>query len=187
MRVTEGDVNFDKCLANRFSSSIKYSVLIVCVLWSVFVHARGKMTQEKYGLGLTVTVAASESELLQAVEEVVGDGIIQGSKEYNKDEYIMGAEQADSISVFPRWDGPGRAFYKVRRNALDPRNFKDSVDSGTLAVRYVVQHSDDRNTILKIDALFVDDLHLRPHASNGSVEGAEYAAIQDHLDRKSVV
>ena len=69
----------------------------------------------------------------------------------------------------------------MRKNALDPRNFKDSGDSGTLAVRYVLQPVDDQNTILKIDAVFVDDFHRRAHASNGSVEGAEYAAIQDHL------
>jgi hypothetical protein len=45
----------------------------------------------------------------------------------------------------------------------------------------VVQPGDDKNTVLKIDAIFVDDFHRRPHLSNGSVEGAEYAAIKDHL------
>jgi len=69
----------------------------------------------------------------------------------------------------------------VRHNALDPRNFKDSGDSGTLAVRYVVQHLDEKNTILKIDAVFVDDFHRRAHLSNGSVESAEYKDVQDHL------
>jgi len=144
------------------------------------LHARGKST-ESYGMGLSVSVPASEQELVQAVQDVVSDGIIQGSKEYNKDEYVAGAEAADSTPVFPKWTGPGQAFYKLRKNALDPRNFKDSGDSGTLAVRYVVQPGDDKNTVLKIDAIFVDDFHRRPHLSNGSVEAAEYAAIQDHL------
>ena len=132
-------------------------------------------------MGLTVNVPASEAEVLQAVQDVVADGIIQGSKEYNKDEYISGAEAADSSVLFAKWSGPGRVFYKVRQNALDPRNFKDSGDSGTLAVRYVVQPADEKNSILKIDAIFVDDFHRRVHQSNGSVETAEYAAIQDHL------
>src|SRR6266851_7076736 len=144
------------------------------------LHARGKST-ESYGMGLSVSVPASDRDLLQAVQDVAADGIIQGSKEYNKDEYVGGADAADTTSVFPKWIGSGKVFYKVRQNALDPRNFKDGGDSGTLAVRYVVQPGDDKSTILKIDAIFVDDFHRRPHLSNGSVEAAEYAAIQDHL------
>jgi len=144
------------------------------------LQARGKST-ESYGMGLKVSVPASERDVLQAVQDVAADGIIQGSKEYNKDEYVGGADAADTTSVFPKWTGSGKVFYKVRQNALDPRNFKDGGDSGTLAVRYVVQPGDDKSTILKIDAIFVDDFHRRPHLSNGSVEAAEYAAIQDHL------
>ena len=132
-------------------------------------------------MGLSISVPATEQELLQTVQAVVGDGIIEGSREYNKDEYIAGAKAADQTSVFPKWTGPGQVFYKLRENALDPRNFKDGGDSGMLAVRYVVQHGDDKNTILKIDAVFVDDSHLRPHASDGSVEAAEFKEIQDHL------
>jgi hypothetical protein len=151
------------------------------ILWIPLLFARDKSPQETYGDGLSVSVPATEKELLQAVEDVAADGIIQGSKEYNKDEYIAGAELADSTPVFSKWTGSGRVFYKVRKNALDPRNFKDSGDSGTLAVRYAVQSGDDKSTLLKIDAIFVDDFHHRSHPSNGSVEAAEYAAIQDHL------
>ena len=155
--------------------------LFLCLISSVPAPAREKPSQESFGMGLSVNVPATEAEVLQAVQDVVADGIIQGSKEYNKDEYISGAEAADSSVLFAKWSGPGRVFYKVRQNALDPRNFKDSGDSGTLAVRYVVQAADEKNSILKIDAIFVDDFHRRVHASNGSVETAEYAAIQDHL------
>lgn len=143
--------------------------------------ARSKNSVETYGAGLSVSVPVSEQELLQAIEDVAADGIIQGTKEYNKDEYISGAEAADATPVFEKWSGAGRVFYKVRKNALDPRNFKDTSDAGTLAVRYIVQHGDDKNTILKIDAVFFDDLHLRIHPSNGSVEAAEYKDIQSHL------
>ncbi len=143
--------------------------------------AARKSTQEAYGQGLTVGIPVTEQELVQAVQDVVADGIIQGTKEYNKDEYVAGAESVSSTPVFPRWSSPGQVFYKVRQNALDPRNFKDSGDTGTLAVRYVVQHQDEKNTILKIDAIFLDDPHRRAHLSNGSVEAAEYKDIQDHL------
>lgn len=145
------------------------------------LYGRGKSPEKSYGMGLSVGVPAPEPELMQAVQDVVADGIIQGSKEYNKDQYISGAEAVDSSPLFPQWAGSGKVFYKVRANALDPRNFKDGGDSGTLVVRYVVQHGDDKNTILKIDAIFVDDFHRRTHASNGSVEAAEYSAIQEHL------
>ena len=48
----------------------------------------------------------------------------------------------------------GRVIYKVRTEALDPRNFKDSSDVGTLVVRYVVMPQGEKNTVLRIDALF---------------------------------
>jgi len=162
---------------NRISHLVAWFVLLLSAARPL--GARDKPSTESPGL--SVSVPATQAELLQAVRDVVADGIIQGSKEYNKDEYVGGAENADSTEAFPKWTGAGQVFYKVKKNALDPRNFKDSGDSGTLAVRYVVQPQDDKNTILKIDAIFVDDFHRRAHASNGSVEGAEYAAIQDHL------
>ena len=163
------------------------TVLAVFVVWFAVTvassagAAREKSTPETYGAGLSVRVPVSEQELLQAVEDVADDGIIQGTKEYNKDEYVSGAVIADHTPVFDKWSGQGRVFYKVRKNALDPRNFKDTNDAGTLAVRYVVQHAGDKSTILKIDAVFLDDLHLRIHPSNGSVEAAEYKDIQGHL------
>jgi Skp family chaperone for outer membrane proteins len=156
-------------------------LLCALIVLPVSGAARGKSTPSDYGAGLSVSVPVSEQELVQAVEDVADDGIIQGTKEYNKDEYVSGAVIAEHTRAFDKWTGRGRVFYKVRENALDPRNFKDTNDEGTLAVRYVVQHNDDKNAILKIDAVFLDDLHLRLHASDGSVEAAEYKAIQDHL------
>ncbi|MBZ5687034.1 MAG: SH3 domain-containing protein [Acidobacteriia bacterium] len=108
--------------------------------------------------------------------------MIRGTKEYNKDEFVSGAEVATSTPVFPAWTEGGKVFYKVRLNALDPRNFKDSGDVGTLAVRYVVQGQDEKHTVLRIDAIFVEDFRHVAHASNGSVETAEYKDIHDHLD-----
>jgi hypothetical protein len=135
-----------------------------------------------YGMGLIVNVPFPESEVAQVVEDVIHNGIIRGTKEYNKDEYITGASAASSTRVFPEWTEGGKVFYKVRLKALDPRNFKNSSDVGTLAVRYVVQPQGDKNTVLHIDARFVEDFRHIAHASNGSVESAEYKDIHDHLD-----
>jgi hypothetical protein len=171
--------SFSSSLCRKHLSVLTLSLMMFTSLW---LDARSKAPQDTdAAAGLSVSVPANERDLLQAVQDVSADGIIQGTAEYNKDEYIAGADAVDSTTAFAKWTGAGQVFYKVRKNALDPRNFMDSGDSGTLAVRYVVQPQDDKNSILKIDAVFVDDFHRRAHASNGSVEGAEYAAIQDHL------
>jgi hypothetical protein len=78
-----------------------------------------------YGEGLIVNIPMPESEVEQVVEDVAGNGVIRGTKEYNKDEFVAGAKAADSSHVFPTWDQGGKVFYKVRMQAIDPRNFKD--------------------------------------------------------------
>jgi Skp family chaperone for outer membrane proteins len=153
---------------------------LVVALCACLVNAKSKPAED-YGGGLSVSVPGTDQELLQAVQDVVADGIIEGSKEYNKDEYVSGAETVSETRVFPKWSGTGKVFYKIKKNALDPRNFKDSGDSGVLAVRYIVQTGDAKGTLLKIEAIFVDDNHHAQHLSNGSVEAGEYKDIQDHL------
>ncbi len=136
----------------------------------------------QYGAGLIVNVPFPESEVVQVVQDVVQNGIIRGSKEYEKDEYISHATAESSTRAFPAWTGDGKAFYKVRAHALDPLNFKESGDVGTLAVRYVVQAQGDTNSVLRIHAVFVEDFRHTAHPSNGSVESAEYKDIHDRLD-----
>jgi len=136
----------------------------------------------QYGAGLIVNVPFSESEVTQVVQDVIQDGIIRGTKEYNKDQYVMGATAVSTTRVFSEKVENGKVFYKIRLKALDPRNFKDSGDSGTLAVRYIVQPQGTDHTILRIDARFVEDFRRTSHPSNGSVENAEYKDIHDRLD-----
>jgi hypothetical protein len=143
-------------------------------------HGREKDVLQ-YGAGLIVNVPLPEPEVAQVVEDVAQNTFIRGTKEYNKDEYVAGAVAATATPVFPAWTEGGKVFYKVRKQALDPRNFKDSGDVGTLAVRYVVQPQGDKNTVLRIDALFVEDFRHSVHQSNGSVESSEYKDIQDRL------
>jgi hypothetical protein len=135
-----------------------------------------------YGEGLVVNVPLPASEVEQVVEDVAQNGVIRGTKEYNKDEFVSGAKAAATSHVFPAWTEGGKVFYKVREQALDPRNFKDSSDSGTLVVRYVVQPQGEKNAVLRIDALFKEDYRHVVHQSDGSVETAEYNDIREHVE-----
>jgi hypothetical protein len=159
-----------------------YIFLLLLLVSAAYGRGHDKKKNEDYGQGFSTEISASESDVLEAVKAVVNDGMIQGSKEYNNDRYIEKADYADSSSLFPAWDGPGKVFYKVRKNVLAPTNFKESNDEGTLAVRYVVQSKDANRTILRIDAVFVEDFRRVAHASDGSVEGAEYRDVQDRVD-----
>jgi hypothetical protein len=171
---------------------VRFSVTKASLLWIVLfllVASAGipLLAHEKdgvpYGEGLIVNIPLPINEVTQAVRDVVDSGVIRGTKEYSKDEnYVKKAEPAEKTSVFPAWKDPGTVFYKIRKQALDPWNFKNSSDVGTLAVRYVVQPQGDKNTVLRIDALFVEDDRHTAHPSNGSVENAEYKDIQEHLD-----
>jgi hypothetical protein len=157
------------------------TVFLLLAVAAIPSHGREKDVLE-YGAGLIVNIPLPEPEVAEVVGDVAQNTIIRGTKEYNKDEYITGAVAATSTSVFPAWTEGGKVFYKVRRQALDPRNFKDSGDLGTLAVRYVVQVQGYRETVLRIDALFVEDFRHTVHLSNGSVESSEYRDIRERLD-----
>ncbi|HZP63550.1 MAG TPA: hypothetical protein VFB28_09070 [Terriglobales bacterium] len=146
------------------------------------LFAREKTKKEDYGLGYSTEVPGPEAEVLQALQDVVNNGIIEGSKEYSKDKYIEKAVAADSSPLFEPWSGGGKVLYKVRTQVLSPTNFKDSNDEGTLAVRYILQSKTAEKSILRIDAVFVEDFRHTVHRSNGSVESAEYKDIQDHLE-----
>ncbi len=161
-------------------------VALILVIWISLtspLQARENAKKVDYGTGLSVEIESPESEVLQAVADVADDGIIQGTREYNKDENISGASSAASTPVYPAWTGPGKAFYKVRAEALDPRNFKEGGDVGTLAVRYIVQTAGPAKTTLRIDAVFVEDFRRTVHPSNGMVESSEYKDITDRLDQ----
>ena len=171
---------------SKKSGSSSTSLWKIALVLMVLVAASQLPAREKdstqYGIGLIVNVPFPESEVAQVVQDVVQNGIIRGTKEYNKDEYVEGAAGVDSTRAFKAWTEGGRVFYKVRLKAIDPRNFKNGSDVGTLAVRYVVQPQGDKNTVLHIDAVFVEDYRKVSHASNGSVESAEYKDIHDRLD-----
>jgi hypothetical protein len=170
-----------KPAAHSTASLWAIGLVVACLIAALQLSAKEKDAAQ-YGMGLIVNLPFPESEVAQVVQDVIQNGIIRGTKEYNKDEYITGAVAASSTRVFPEPAEGGKVFYKIRLKAIDPRNFKDSSDVGTLAVRYVVQAQGEKNTVLRIDARFVEDFRHIAHASNGSVEGAEYKDIHDHLE-----
>ncbi|MGA2921420.1 MAG: hypothetical protein ABSE28_09965 [Candidatus Sulfotelmatobacter sp.] len=156
-------------------------LLFTLLTFAVPLAARDK-EKVSYGEGLIVNIPVPAAEVEQVVQDVAQNGVIRGTKEYNKDEFVAGAKVAESSNAFPAWDQGGKVIYKVRTQAIDPRNFKDSSDVGTLAVRYVVLPQGENNTVLRIDALFKEDFRHIVHPSNGSVENAEYKDIREHLD-----
>jgi hypothetical protein len=169
-----------------FPEILGIALVVIVLVVALFIPALQLSAREKdaiqYGAGLIINLPFPESEVSQVLQDVVQNGIIRGTKEYEKDEYVSGAVAVDSTKVFAPWLEGGKVFYKVRLNALDPRNFKDSGDVGTLAVRYVLQPQGEKNSILRINAVFVEDFRRVAHASNGSVEGAEYKDIHDRLE-----
>ncbi len=180
--VTQGHIPAAKHYVTR---SHGLAIAMLLVFWLTFAVAplRGRdKKHEDYGLGFSTEITAPESEVVQAVEAIIDNGIIQGSFEYNKDKYIEHASSATSSPLFPEWKNPGKVFYKVREKVLAPANFKETRDEGTLAVRYVVQSRDATRTILRIDAVFVEDFRRTVHPSDGNVESAEFRDIQDHVD-----
>jgi hypothetical protein len=162
------------------------TALILAVVAASPVAGRDK-EKISYGEGLIVNIPMREAEVEQVVEDVAQNGIIRGTKEYNKDEFVSGAKAATSSAVFPAWAEGGKVFYKVREQAIDPRGFKDGGDVGTLVVRYVVQPQGDKNTVLRINALFEESFRKTVHPSNGAVESAEYKDIHDHLEAIQVM
>ena len=163
-------------------------LLLVLLVFGMALPVAGRDKDKlPYGEGLIVNIPLPESEVEKIVVEVAQNGVIRGTKEYNKDEFISGAKQAPSTHAFATWEEGGKVFYKVREQAIDPRNFKDSGDVGTLAVRYVVLAQGDKNTVLRIDAVFVEDFRHTVHQSNGSVESSEYKDIQEHIEAVEVM
>jgi hypothetical protein len=163
-----------------------FAFVFVYLIGATSLSARAK-DGVQYGAGLIMNVPFPENEVEQVVQDVVQNGIIRGTKEYNKDEYVSGANAESTVRVFPRWTEGGKVFYKVRMHALDPRNFKDSGDLGTLAVRYVVQPQGEKNSIVHINAVFVEDFRRTVHQSNGSVESAEFKDIHDRLEELALM
>jgi len=131
--------------------------------------------------GFRMDLPNSEADVLTAVQAVAGDNIIHGTYVYEREKILNEAVAEKSSSYFGSWKGDGHVFYKVRRDALAPRNFKNSSDIGVITVRYLVRATSNAVTHLEIFAVFVEDGTNRVHPSNSTVETSEFAEIQKQL------
>ena len=178
---------FSAKACSRTGSHLRFFFALLLLLAAAVPLPAREKEKLSYGEGFIVNVPLPASEVQQVVEDIAQNGMIRGTKEYNKDEFVGGAKASTSSRVFPAWTEGGKVFYKVREHAIDPRNFKDSGDVGTLVVRYVVQPQGEKNTVLRIDALFEEEFRHTVHPSNGSVESSEYKDIQEHLEAIEVM
>jgi hypothetical protein len=133
------------------------------------------------GTGFAVELPYTEPDVASIVQSVADDHIVRGTYVYEREKVLNDALSANTSNSFGAWQGPGRAFYKVRKDALAPRNFKDSADIGVITVRYIVHGTSPNSTHLEILAVFVEDGTKRVHPSNISVESAEFTEIQNQL------
>jgi hypothetical protein len=138
--------------------------------------------EQLVGAGIVHEFPASLGEVRQAVVAVVGDQIIHGTKVFDKDPILTGAEVVEATPLFSAWQGPGEVFYKIRKNAVAPRNFMESADQGTIGVRFVIIPVNDQRTRVRIDAIYVESAHRRNHISDGTVEKSEMKEVKERLE-----
>jgi hypothetical protein len=132
--------------------------------------------------GFVTEFTAPLTDVLQALQEVLQDGIIHGTYVFEKEKTLTGATVVDSTPLFEPWTGQGKVFYKVRTEVIAPRHFRESADLGAIAVRYVIQSISPERTRLRIDAVYVEEAHRTVHPSDGTVETSEYKEIKNRLD-----
>lgn len=133
--------------------------------------------------GFAIDLKASEADVTKAVQYVTQDQIIHGTQVYAREDELTDAEAATSSPYYGTWTGEGHVFYKIRRNALAPRHFKNSSDVGVITVRYIVLGVAPNRTHLQIDAVFIEDGSKRVHESDTTVETSEFAEIQGQIVR----
>jgi hypothetical protein len=174
--------NFRRLRMRKLSPRSLTIILLGGLYIALAVEPRpAQAAQQLRSSGFAGEFVASKVDVLQAVNEVLEDQIIHGTWIFDKDRTLMGATVETSTPLFPPWQGPGQAFYKIRKDAIAPRHFMDSADQGTIAVRYIVIPEQEGRTRVRIDAVYVENTHRTVHASDGTVESSEYKAIQEHL------
>ena len=132
--------------------------------------------------GITREFSAPLTDVRQAVIATQKDHIIHGTKVFEREPILTGAEAAESSELFEPWSDPGEVYYKIRKDAVAPRHFIATGDQGTIAVRYVVTPVDADRTRVRIDAVYYETAHRESHASDGTVEKSEMKEVKDALD-----
>ena len=133
-------------------------------------------------LGMVREFSAPVADVREAVINVQKDRIIHGTKVFEREPILTGAEDVASSPLFEPWTGPGEVYYKIRRDSIAPRHFLQSQDIGTIGVRYVVIPVAPDRTRVKVDAVYIETAHRTVHASDGTVERSEMDEIKNGLD-----
>jgi len=89
----------------------------------------------------SAVLEGKETDIVEAVEDVVKDTVIHGTFVYDKEKTFGGAEDEKSSKAFAQWTGGGKVYYKVAHDALAPRNFKGSEDQGTITAAWHKRNS----------------------------------------------
>jgi hypothetical protein len=144
--------------------------------------ARGTPQKPLATPGMVREFSAPLDDVRQAVASVQQDHTIHGTKMFDKDSALAGAQATDSSPLFEPWQGPGEVFYKTRSNVIAPRHFLTSADNGTVAVRYVITSVTPDRTRVRVDAVYVESSHRIAHPSDGTVEKEELKEIKDTLE-----
>jgi hypothetical protein len=129
----------------------------------------------------TATLQSPYETALVIVKQVVEDGIIRGSTEYQREYQITGASSAPGAGGFAAADASSEVLVKSKTGALAPTHFRGSNDSGMVRVLYRLQALGPKTTLLEIEAEFIDDGQHRRFRSDGSVEAAEFNEIDRRL------
>jgi hypothetical protein len=173
--------NCSRYRAISFRNCFKTGFLSVLILIAGAVRLQADSRNESSGNVFDLN--APESVVAGIVRDVASDSIVSGTYVYEKDKILTGAHPEHSSSAFAPLQGPGTVFYKVLGNALSPRHFNNSADVGTITVRYVVVAEGPARTQVSIYAVFVEDGRRKAHASDGSVERAEFDRIQELVEK----
>jgi hypothetical protein len=155
--------------------------LLLCILLTGKAHLATAKDRDLPSPGYVKEFAAPLADVLQALDEILHDGIIHGTYVFDREKTLTGATVVDSTPLFESWKDLGHVFYKIRKDAIAPRHCLDTGDQGTIAVRYVITSVSPERTRIRIDAVYVENTHRRVHASDGTVEASECKAIQDYL------
>jgi len=132
--------------------------------------------------GIVREFSSPLGEVRQAVLAVQRDHIIHGTRVFDKEPILNGADAVDATALFDPWQGEGEVYYKIRKDAIAPRHFLESADQGTIGVRYVIIPVTDARTRVKIDAIYIENSHKTAHPSDGTVEKSEMKEVKDALE-----
>jgi hypothetical protein len=167
------------CLSLRFA---RFATVLLVAFSALGAHASSRKEPKESPNALRVIVNAPLKDVQQAVEQVAGDTVIYGTQSYQREKNLTGARRVEGSNAFGDAPAAGTIFYKIADSVLSPTNFKNTADMGTITVRYVVTGFDEKNTNLRVDAVFVENSSHKVHDSDGSVEAAEFGEIRQHVE-----